>query len=889
MGLTLAGADRRRLLAPAACATLRDPQSTLAPLALGAGGRGDLHDRLRRRPVPARRRRTRSAGCWSSRRSPRSSSTRCSRSRSTALVRRWLTPVAARGPAAPPAAGLHDRRPLAAAEGVTRGRVLHTRGPPPADHAAARAARRRPRLHRARAVRDHLLPPLVPAGPRRRPVPRRGQPEPRPRRARSRRRAATSSTATATTIVDSRLANVVQINPRSLPDAERAAAADLGPGGDDARRARGWPRTRARWRAKHPQGDAAAAADARRAAARSTRRFAVDRPRHRHAPETIQKRVIRSLAVLPYAAITLRIDVPRSMLDFLEERKALVPGDRADTHLPAPTTRSSDARRPAAGQRRRGLARPAQGAALPRRAPGDDRRQERRRVRLRPLPARPRRRAPAAGRRAGQLRRRARRARAASPIAGPPDQALARPRPAGGGPERAPARGRPGQRQRPPGPGRRVRRDEPVERRDLRDGLRAVVRPDDLHQADLRSRSTRSSTPRRTARRCSTARCRACIRRARRSSRSPRWRRCSARRRSRRPTRSPTTAASRSASQERCNAGKARLRHGRPAQRAEGLLRRLLLHARSAPRTRPAPRSSRTWRATSGSAGGPASTCPASTPGIVPDWRWRQRVAKREAACRRKKHIPLGPQLLASTRRPRAGLWHLRHARVVGGRQRQPRRRPGRRAGLAAADGGRLLGDRHGRPRAAPAPRPRGRGLHGPPRPAHPAGPGAPDQDRPRRRARRCSTACTLAASAPGGTSTDVWTGWNPHEPPARSTARPAPRRPSTTACEYDQSWYVCWIKDVARPNDPGIVIAVTVEKGGFGAEAAAPAARLIASKWFGVRRQDRLRESRGPDERHDPDRRPDPARGRPVDAPRRPAVRPRAAARRARHLRARR
>ena len=28
----------------------------------------------------------------------------------------------------------------------------------------------------------------------------------------------------------------------------------------------------------------------------------------------------------------------------------------------------------------------------------------------------------------------------------------------------------------------------------------------------------------------------------------------------------------------------------------------------------------------------------------------------------------------------------------------------------------------------------------------------------------------------------------------------------------------------------------VTIEKGGFGAEAAAPAARLILSKWFGVK-----------------------------------------------------
>ena len=33
-------------------------------------------------------------------------------------------------------------------------------------------------------------------------------------------------------------------------------------------------------------------------------------------------------------------------------------------------------------------------------------------------------------------------------------------------------------------------------------------------------------------------------------------------------------------------------------------------------------------------------------------------------------------------------------------------------------------------------------------------------------------------------------------------------------------------------------MIAVTVEQGGFGAEAAAPVARLMLAKWFGTRRQ---------------------------------------------------
>ncbi|MGA2008516.1 MAG: penicillin-binding transpeptidase domain-containing protein [Solirubrobacteraceae bacterium] len=44
-----------------------------------------------------------------------------------------------------------------------------------------------------------------------------------------------------------------------------------------------------------------------------------------------------------------------------------------------------------------------------------------------------------------------------------------------------------------------------------------------------------------------------------------------------------------------------------------------------------------------------------------------------------------------------------------------------------------------------------------------------------------------------------------------------------------NQSWYVVYAPDPKRP----IVIAVTVEQGGFGAAAAAPAARLMLSEWF--------------------------------------------------------
>jgi len=85
------------------------------------------------------------------------------------------------------------------------------------------------------------------------------------------------------------------------------------------------------------------------------------------------------------------------------------------------------------------------------------------------------------------------------------------------------------------------------------------------------------------------------------------------------------------------------------------------------------------------------------------------------------------------------------------------------------------------------------------------------------------------AASQPGGTSADVWAGWN-------QGLHPVYGKTGTAQHEgvEDQSWYMCYIADPQRP----IVIAVTVEQGGFGAETAAPIARLIASKWFGVREQ---------------------------------------------------
>jgi penicillin-binding protein 2 len=81
------------------------------------------------------------------------------------------------------------------------------------------------------------------------------------------------------------------------------------------------------------------------------------------------------------------------------------------------------------------------------------------------------------------------------------------------------------------------------------------------------------------------------------------------------------------------------------------------------------------------------------------------------------------------------------------------------------------------------------------------------------------------AASQPGGTSFDVWTGWDQAQHPVYGKTGTAEH-----LGKEDQSWYMCFLADPKRP----IVIAVTVEQGGFGAETAAPIARLLASQWFG-------------------------------------------------------
>jgi penicillin-binding protein 2 len=77
------------------------------------------------------------------------------------------------------------------------------------------------------------------------------------------------------------------------------------------------------------------------------------------------------------------------------------------------------------------------------------------------------------------------------------------------------------------------------------------------------------------------------------------------------------------------------------------------------------------------------------------------------------------------------------------------------------------------------------------------------------------------AASEEDGTSADVFKGF---PLPVYGKTGTAERAPNP-----DQSWYAAYVPHPTRP----IVVVTTVERGGFGAETAAPAARLILAEWF--------------------------------------------------------
>ena len=224
------------------------------------------------------------------------------------------------------------------------------RGTPAGDHAAARGARRPARRLRVRAVRDRLLPPVVPAGAVRRGLRRQGAREPRaqgadrgaarrhrrPRRARAgqdARRAGGADRPRARCPSPSSTQADEFRKARSAAEQDRLAAAVAA----------------ARARARHPRAppradraaSAASAAGSPRAA-RQARPVAIPpvpadelklRRLYRRLgrvirvkPRRIHQRVIEGVAELPYSNVTIKTAVSRAAFNYIRERKEQFPG-----------------------------------------------------------------------------------------------------------------------------------------------------------------------------------------------------------------------------------------------------------------------------------------------------------------------------------------------------------------------------------------------------------------------------------------------------------------------------------------------------------------------------------------------------------------------------------
>ena len=239
---------------------------------------------------------------------------------------------------------------------------------------------------------------------------------------------------------------------------------------------------------------------------------------------------------------------------------------------------------------------------------------------------------------------------------------------------------------------------------------------------------------------------------------------------------------------------------------AEGLLGRLLLHARlphEPGRRQSDGGRSRTGRASSASARRPGSTSPARAPASVPTPEQRNAAYKTNTS----KNSPAARRSAsARARSPTA---------VDGGRQHQPLGRPGRPAGdplqmaiayAAIANGGDLV-----RPHVGlRVEDPQGRTIQE----IDPAAARQVDidpscaQHDPRRAARRRD-----------GAGRHVLPGLR--RLPGRDRRQDRNRR---AAGQADQSWYIA----LAPYDDPKYVVVLTIERGGFGVDTAAPAAQEI-------------------------------------------------------------
>jgi penicillin-binding protein 2 len=212
---------------------------------------------------------------------------------------------------------------------------------------------------------------------------------------------------------------------------------------------------------------------------------------------------------------------------------------------------------------------------------------------------------------------------------------------------------------------------------------------------------------------------------------------------------------------------------------------------------------------------------PGETTGTIPDRRWRAERAALERRCRRRQGIPLNeaPAVAAaagcgiSDMRPWSTGDNMNAAVGQGDVQGTPLQMAVAYATIA--NGGRVVRPHLGMEVEDANGSPLQRIEH-PPGRRVPIEPGWLDAIR-----------TGLHDATLGGTSAAVFEGWD-------QSAFPVYGKTGTAETpKGDQSWFVTFVEHRSKP----IVLAVTVEQGGFGAEAAAPAARYMLAAWFDQRR----------------------------------------------------
>jgi len=221
---------------------------------------------------------------------------------------------------------------------------------------------------------------------------------------------------------------------------------------------------------------------------------------------------------------------------------------------------------------------------------------------------------------------------------------------------------------------------------------------------------------------------------------------------------------------------------------------------------------------------------PGEFAGTIPDAKWRQKRKEQENACRRQRHLSLdGPVGCGLTdRRPWSIGDNVNLAVGQGDVQVTPLQ-------MAVAYGALANGGKVVRPHL---------GLEiddDAGRLVRKIAPGAAKRVKLDPDALGAVRQGLLDATASeGGTSFQVFggAGWNESRFPVWGKTGTAQRPPHD-----DQSWFVCWSKDTTGKNPP-IVIAATVEDAGFGADYAAPAARVMLAHWFGQNKAAKLVES---------------------------------------------